>query len=139
MIMKLNMPEIDITKVKLPPEHTWILEKITVQKDGRYFLRASKPKINYKIIEKNGLKYRYPDKSGEAAYVWRMVAFMASPKGQHHCMPIMAFTDLPEKADWDEAKKYEQEMMTVADKIVNGINVRQLHGIHRWGHALGYL
>lgn len=49
------------------------------------------------ILNKGKLRASKPKASGEAAYVWRMVAFIASPISQHHCMPMTAEFDLPEQ------------------------------------------
>ena len=53
---------------------------IIVKKDGT--VRASKPKVKDAI-------------TGKAAYVWRMVVFITSPKPAHSCMPCTCDWDLP--------------------------------------------
>ena len=44
--------------------------------------------IAEKIIGRGGKLRSSNPSDGEAAYVWRMVAFMVSPKPQHQCIPV---------------------------------------------------
>lgn len=124
---------------RLSQEETLIFNRIVLVKNGVPQLRATKPKIEYSVYTKNGLKYREPTyETGIAAYVWRMVAFMASPKGQHHCMPMCATFDLPTKdLTYDQRRDLEKKWLAFADKIVNAIPKTQWHGVKRWGQAMG--
>ena len=125
-----NMPKVNIISVRenfLSTEEVNILGMV-VKKDDT--IRASKPKV------KDGL-------TGKAAYVWRMVCFQVSPKGQHHCMPTTANFDLPaydENGDWKCAisRGMEKELDKLVDMIVNAVDKTEWHGIQRWGKALGY-
>ncbi len=71
---RYQMPEITI-----PPSMGCLDRSIAEQILNKGKLRASKPK------------------DGEAAYVWRMVAFICSPVSQHQCMPMTAEFDLPQQ------------------------------------------
>lgn len=51
------------------------------------------------IIKKDGSIRATKPQDRVAAYVWRMVVFMVSPKREHHCMPVMADLSL-EKEDY---------------------------------------
>jgi hypothetical protein len=101
-------------------------------------LRASKPRIEYELYaDEYGLRHRRPTApTGLYAYVWRMVAFCASPHHRHHCMPMLAFCDLPGK-DVGDTGKIENEMKPVIDRILDQIDPREWHGIRRWGQAYG--
>lgn len=104
----------------LEPAEIAIVKEI-VGKDGR--LRASKPAKG----------------SGIAKYVWRMVAFCASPNRKHSCMPVMAFCDLPGRYGTEEYKAAES-LGNKIEKIVCsfGIEKSEWHGVAVWGRALGY-
>lgn len=86
-------------------------------------------------------------KDGEAAYVWRMVAFNVSPIRQHQCMPVTAEFDMPAEY-WDRtdtraaAEKRRnrcKELDVLVDALVNSVPKEQWHGVVRWGRALGQL
>ena len=104
---------------------------IIVKKDGT--VRASKPKV----------KADDPI-TGKAAYVWRMVCFLTSPKPAHSCMPCTCDFDLPAE---DETGKWRyeiaREMMTdlkpIEDAIVDSIDKSEWHGVQTWGRVLGTL
>ena len=70
------MPEVnmEILKTVLTDTEMEIAMGVVAKRDGVYRLRASKPAKG----------------NGSQQYVWRMVAFVASPVYQHHCMPIGA-------------------------------------------------
>jgi len=106
-------------------------------------LRTSKPPIK-RIEHENPLGY-YPIweiKNGEAAFVWRHVAFMISENHRHHCMPVMAFCDLTDgvqkedgawiKRSREEQKEYEKKLMDLAGKIVDLVNPLRWNGVRRW-------
>lgn len=109
---------------------------IATKGKNKGLLRASKPKVEYTIVEKDGRKLRMPTlETGRAAYVWRMVAFQVSPIGQHHCLPILADFDLPGSVE--EARAEAKRLDVLVEKIVNAIPKSQWSGIHRWARALG--
>lgn len=81
-------------------------------------------------------------KDGEAAYVWRMVAFNVSPNRQHQCMPMTADFDMPDHYWGDDgaAKRRRarcKELDVLVDALVKAVPKEQWHGVRRWGHALG--
>jgi hypothetical protein len=133
-----NMPTINIDA--LDPEARNFAKRIVTGKDNH--LRASKPPIEYTIETRPAAitgamhKYRVPNKTqGEAAYVWRMVAFAISPKQQHQCMPMTADFDLPQMGD--AARQRAKELDAIADRIIAVVPKNQWHGVLRWGRALG--
>lgn len=130
-----NMPAIDLGAVELTAGERQIAERIL--NGGR--LRASKPKIEYSIgLSKYGTKIRKPDEiGGKAAYLWRMVAFSISPIAQHHCMPCMAFCDLPERENREDRRALEVELDALAKKIVDSVPKTAWHGVRRWANAFG--
>ena len=131
---RYNMPEI-----KIPPTLGCLDRSIAEQILNKGKLRASKPK------------------DGEAAYVWRMVAFTVSRNPVHQCMPITADWDLrnqyfngpkyfpgayddPEyraasKAVSDAARARTKELDALADKLIATIPVTQWAGALRWARA----
>jgi hypothetical protein len=88
-------------------------------------LRASKPPVSSDDPE-----------SGKAAYLWRMIAFTASPKRQHQCLPICADFDLP--GSYEGRRFLARELDALADKVLETIPKSQHHGTHSWGKAFGY-
>ncbi len=123
------MPTLDMTK--LLSQELWSEEKdiiSLIQKNG--VLKASKPKATKKVSD--------PMLIGQAAYVWRMVAFQISPNPQHHCMPVCADFDIPVRS-YDERRAITKKLDMLVDRIVNTVPATQWHGILRWGNALGYL
>lgn len=96
-------------------------------------LRTTKPQID-----------KSDAKTGDAAYVWRWVAFQISAKPAHHCMPVMAEFDLVfDMADplrHEKRRKRGDELTELANRIVNAcVPLRNQHGIMRWGRALGMI
>jgi hypothetical protein len=140
-----GMPTVDITKAEnliyrnyaAPNKYdTWKAKDegqkilaIIVKKDGT--VRASKPKV----------KADDPI-TGKAAYVWRMVCFLTSPKPAHSCMPTTCHFDLPAE---DEAGKWKysiaREIMDalkpIEDAIVDSIDKSEWHGVRTWGRVFG--
>ena len=122
--MRNNMPEINIDSLGLEGRDREIVEACL----NKGKLRATKPK------------------DGEAAYVWRMTAFMVSPISAHQCMPVTADFDMPEKY-WDrsnpnshkERRARCKELDALSDKMVNAIPKQNWHGVRRWGRALGQI
>jgi hypothetical protein len=123
----MNMPTVNRRKLNLTEDEIKIVSKI-IKKDGS--IRASKPKVD----ENN-------PNTGKSAYVWRMVCFLVSPKPAHHCMPCTAEFDLPaydEKGRWSSAlaRDMAKSLDEIVNKIVDSIDVRLWHGVHRWSQAL---
>lgn len=80
---------------------------------------------------KGRLRASKPGKySAEAQYVWRMVAFMTSPKSQHQCMPVTAGMNL--EGSYDERANKRKELDEIVDKIVDLIPKKDWHGVKRW-------
>jgi len=101
--------------------------KIIVKKDGK--VRASKPKVKNDI-------------TGKAAYIWRMVCFLTSPKAAHQCMPCTCDWDLPvadEDGKWrySLAREMAKVLKPIEDAIVDSIDKKEWHGVHTWGRVLG--
>lgn len=97
--------------------------------------------ISSKGKNKGCLRASKPSEQGDAAYIWRMVAFQISPLHQHWCMPICADIDIEvpdtlsreERYNW--RKNRAKELMTVVDRIVNTVKASEWHGIKRWHRA----
>jgi hypothetical protein len=102
--------------------------KIIVKKDGT--VRASKPKVTADPI------------TGKAAYIWRMVVFIVSPKPGHSCMPCTCDWDLPvtdENGKWrySLAAAMAKTLKPIEDAIIDSIDKSEWHGVHTWGKILG--
>lgn len=137
--MRNQMPEVDLKRLQaeLEPEEYSIARRIVARRGknkGR--LRASKPTVNNEL----------DPQSGKAAYVWRMVAFMASPDPAHSCMPMTADWDLPVSNAYigdtvDLTGKYAErralmdEMDKLVDKIVATLPASE--GALSWARGLG--
>ena len=145
MQLTTQMPTVDVLKAEnaiyrnyaAPNKYdTWkykeegmAILKIIVKKDGT--VRASKPKVK-------------ADKpiTGKAAYVWRMVCFLTSPKPAHQCMPCTCDFDLPvadEDGKWRYplAREMAKELKPIEDAIVDAIAKEDWHGVKTWGRILG--
>jgi len=134
----LNMREMPI----IPIDHLTQEEQeiargiIATQGKNKGRLRAAKPKIEYNIVIKDGRKLRHPTlETGRVAYLWRMVAFVVSPIGQHQCLPVCADFDLP--GELSEMREKAKELDALADKITNAIPPQKWQGINRWARAFG--
>jgi hypothetical protein len=129
------MPKIDINL--LDGEAKKFAAAITAARGknkGR--LRASKPPVEYDVVDKNGRRIREPRKaSGEIAYVWRMVAFQVSPIGQHQCLPMTADFNL--QGTCEERRQRAKELDSITDQITNTIPKAQHYGTMRWGRIFG--
>jgi len=113
-----RMPQVNLNFDSLSDDHKSLINMAL----NKGKLRATKPK------------------DGRAAYVWRMAAFIVSPKPQHHCMPVMADFDLPEEywtLDFNSKKTYRDELQTLADIIIDGVSKEQHYGALRWARAMG--
>jgi len=115
-----KMPKVDLAKITdLSDDEQVILNLVINKQTGR--LKATSPGKAF----------------GDAHYVWRMVAFMVSPKPQHQCMPYGADFYLKVKSFNERAARCNQ-LKTLEDKIINAVDKKQWHGIKRWGGALGF-
>jgi hypothetical protein len=125
--MKMPISNPDLTN--LTREEKDIIN-LVVKKNGQ--IRATKPKV----------KEETPI-TGKAAYVWREVVFMVSPKPTHMCMPVTADFDLPaydENGKWSsqKAREMSKTLKATVDAIVDGVDKSQWHGVRRWGKAFGF-
>ena len=78
MFFTNEMPSINLDALTLDEAERSLAEKIIATKGkNKGCLRAAKP-----------------SNAGDAAYVWRMVAFQVSPIPQHHCLPVCADFDI---------------------------------------------
>jgi hypothetical protein len=129
-----DMPTIDFT---LPPftslneEQRRIGEAIAANRKGVVRLRASKPPLAPKNAPFKEKLFR-----GSVSYVWRMVAFMTSPRHQHQCMPVSAEWDLPFQG-YSNVMTYAQTLDVIVDAVMDCIPRDQWIGIMRWGRILG--
>lgn len=134
----MKMPLIDLAAV--PEQHREIVARIVATRGpnkGR--LLASKPTVTRHPAGKNdfGLALYEPDRAeGEAAYVWRMVAFYTSPDPRHQCAPCTADFDVP--GDWgDEKRARLAELDLVVNAVLATLPVEEWHGVRRWGNVYG--
>ncbi len=145
--MKTNeMPKIDTAALDLTDREAQIVSLI-LKPDST--LRRSKPSTPRKVETQN------PDASsifrsvsvyandadrirGEAAYVWRMVAFYVSPIPAHHCMPTTAEFYL-DAHPYSARRNAMAELDKLADRIVNSVPKEQWYGVRRWGQAYGMI
>ena len=140
-----SMPKIDLVKLSgILSEEDMILVKgiVATQGKNKGCLRASKPKVTRTRVVDSSSNYGYRVEvdpiEGQTAYVWRMVAFMISPKPAHHCMPCTVDFDLPvESIVGSEAKAMRAYLDWIVDVVVDSIPMNQWHGIRRWGNVLG--
>lgn len=126
----MAMPQVNLKKINLTGNDRKIFD-LVVKKNGE--IRATKP-----IVKKD------EPLTGKAAYVWRMVCFLVSPKPQHQRMPYTADWNLPaydENGNWKSRIAHEManNLKHIEDEIINAIDMSQWHGVHIWGKALGYL
>lgn len=122
----MTMPEINLAALDAKTAEIARLIVATKGKNkGR--LRASKPLVKKGCII-----------SGEAAYVWRMVAFTASPISQHHCMPVTADFDLQTTGmTYDQKRAYAKQLDRLANEILATIPREKHYGTLRWARAFG--
>jgi hypothetical protein len=137
-----TMPKIDLSNCNLTNDELELCKGILNSKTGE--LRASKPPVprQYQSEEVDSIglhTWRYRTlvdaNKGRTAYIWRMVAFMVSPIGQHHCMPVMADMDVP--GNYDEHREETKRLDKIVDKIVDSIPANQWHGVARWSGLIG--
>lgn len=96
------------------------------------------------IFKKDGSLYKSkPLKAtGEAKYVWRMLAFYMSTNRQHRCMPVTADFDLEtynENGKWSSrlAQEKTKELDKIVNNVLNTIPNEKLPGIKRWKKSFG--
>ena len=116
--MKNVMPEIDLANADLNDVEMTIA--MNCLNKGR--LRASKPN------------------DGDAAYVWRNVAFFISPVQAHQCMPVMAFCYVNKVGDgkYDTMRARETELNKIVDAMVDAVPKKNWNGVMKWKNVLGY-
>lgn len=143
-----QMPVINLDTLRgdLSPEDLELVQGIIATRGankGR--LRASKPDLPKKVEKVGGMFGTYFDyadeagaKAGKIAYLWRHVAFGASPISQHQCMPCLDFCDLPHLPS-DERRALEKHLIDLASQVLATIPLKQQYGTVRWGRALGML
>ena len=136
--------DLDTLKTKLTPAQFTLVKGIVATRgENKGRLRASKPKVAKKIKVagtrwENDYYYDFANEAdaltGMTAYVWRMVAFYASPKSQHNCMPVCADFDLP-----GTVKETRETAKKLDTMIVNVVldTIPQLHGLNRWAQVYG--
>lgn len=138
------MPKIEIDKLadKLSPEELELVRGIiSTRGKNKGCLRASKPDITYHQVTryceifKRVRTITEPDPiQGKTAYIWRQVAFVASPIPQHQCLPMTADFDLP--GSWgDDKKAMIDDLDRIVDIVIGTIDTAQWHGIRRWAQA----
>ena len=128
-----GMPRIDLSSRGLALSGRGLeLARACVSRTGH--LRATKPKGD-----------------GEAMYVWRMLVFYLSPHSRHHCMPVTAEFDMPNRY-WAEAgqdgtservqkcaemrRARMKELDRIVDVVTGTVPIAQWHGVSRWKRTL---
>lgn len=122
-----QMPVIDLEALRpdLEPMEVAIVRRIIAsQGKNKGRLRASKPHVDNDA----------DPLSGKAAYVWRMVAFMASPDPRHSCMPVTADWDLPVPYG-QERRAMTKELDQLVDKVVATMPMSE--GAMSWARGFG--
>lgn len=138
------MPKIDLVKLsEVLSKSDMVLVRGIVATRGpnKGCLRASKPKlVRTKVADPDspyGYRIHKDTIEAKTAYLWRMIAFMISPKSQHQCMPVMAVYDLPVSSVSDEGKAMIKELDALTDAILATVPLSECHGLRRWGNAFG--
>lgn len=138
----MTMPK--LTSRPMMTEQEAAIFDIVVKKDSS--IRASRPKTARMTVKVNddsffGYTRYYANEQerlmGEAAYVWRMVAFQVSKNHQHQCMPVMADSYLDGNSQ--ERRERIKELDALVKKIVDCVPMNQWHGVKRWGQAFGVI
>lgn len=96
------------------------------------------------VFKSDGSLYRTKPKNatGEAKYVWRMLAYYISTNRQYQCMPTTADFDLEaldENGKWSArvAQEQSKELDVFVENILKTIPSDKLPGILRWRKAFG--
>ena len=100
-------------------------------------LTADDRELANQIVKPDGSLYaNKPCKaSGEAKYLWRMVAFTISHKAVHHCLPVMAEMDIP--GSCSETWAITQRLDALADRIIAAAPLKDHHGTTSWARVMG--
>lgn len=134
----MDMPKIDLTALRaaLSAADYELVAGIVNTKTGA--LRASKPPLPRRVATADGYDYATAadGRKGMTAYVWRWVAFFVSPISQHHCMPVMAFCDLPGEYG-DDQRALMKRLDTLANAVVDTVKASEWHGVRRWARVYG--
>ena len=148
----MGMPKLDLDLIESKmASHQFALIKGIVAGQGKNkgCLRASKPKTHKTVAVpakdprfEGDLDYVYEDVEtatnlGYTAYIWRMVAFFVSPKGQHHCMPCTADWSIP--GTYRQIKDTLKALDGLVDIVVDTVNKSEWHGVKRWGNVYGVI
>lgn len=73
-------------------------------------------KIVLAVVKKDGTIRATKPSNGVAAYVWRMVAFIVSPKPEHHCVPVTADFGIEEKDYAHRTETYQPRLESDSDR-----------------------
>lgn len=134
----MDMPKIDLEALRaaLSADDYELVAGIVNPKTGA--LRASKPPLPRRVATADGYDYATAadGRKGMTAYVWRMVAFLISPIAAHHCMPVMAFCDLPGEYG-DDQRALMRRLDALADTVVDTVKTSEWHGVRRWAQVYG--
>ena len=112
----MTMPTINLDDAFMNDLERALAEQI-IKKDGKLY--ASKPK----------------KASGEAKYLWRMVAFAVSPKPQHQCLPVTADFDL--EGSWSENRELAKGLDDLAQRIEETVPIFKRYGVMNWARVMG--
>jgi hypothetical protein len=150
MTRKAQMPAVNLEKLTaaLTAEELDIVTRF-IKADGS--IRASKPTVERMVVNTEVIHTEYGDyldkkydcadpQQGKAAYTWRHVVFAVSPKREHHCIPTLDFCDLPDEITNDGYMMTNPKLAALhrlADKVIDCVNIKEWHGVRRWGNALG--
>ena len=117
-----TMPKLPIDKLSDAglsiKEQSMIIACVASRGKNKGCLRASKPR----------------KESAEVQYVWRMLAFMISPKSQHQCMPVTASMNL--EGDFEERADKRKELDDLIDRVIDLIPINEWRGARRWSGVL---
>lgn len=100
-------------------------------------LTTQERKLAEQIVKPDGTLYASkPGKaSGDAKYLWRMVAFGVSPIQKHQCLPMTADFDL--EGEYQERLARGRELDQVAQRIERTVPIQERHGTMAWARVLG--
>lgn len=127
-----GMPKLDFLKDILTADEYELARGIVATRGkNKGCLRASKPPVKRHDLGVNpdsklGFHLWQID-GGDTAYIWRMVAFFASPISQHNCMPCTADFDVNGDTYQDRLARMKE-----LDKIMDHIPAERWHGVARW-------
>jgi len=146
------MPKVDLEKLAtLLTAEQMDLVKRFLKPDGT--IRATKPEVKKVVTHITTVQTEYgpyqdehydcvDPAQGKAAYIWRHVVFMVSPKPAHQYLPTMDFCDLPDEVVSEGyllTNPHITELHRIADIVVDCVPVADWHGVQRWGQAMGQI